>query len=54
MESGVKQGDPLSATLFNVVVDVILMQLDLRGNISTCLKQGSLYADDIFITTRIK
>jgi hypothetical protein len=35
LESGVKHGDPLSTTLFHVVLDVILKQLDLRGNIST-------------------
>ena len=33
----IKQGDPLSATLYSVVVDVILQQQDGRGNISTCL-----------------
>jgi hypothetical protein len=35
VEFGVKQGDPLSTTLFHVVVDVIVKQLDLRGNMST-------------------
>jgi hypothetical protein len=35
---GAKQGDPLSATLFNIVMDDILKQLELRGNISTFLK----------------
>lgn len=35
VESVVKQGDPLSTTLFRVVVDVIIKQLDMRGNIST-------------------
>jgi len=44
---GVKQGDPLSATLFSIVIDDILKQLELTGNISTCLKQCSAYADDI-------
>jgi len=34
-EFGVKQGDPLSATLFRVVVDVILKHLDLRKHINT-------------------
>jgi hypothetical protein len=29
VESGVKQGDPLSTTLFHVVVDVTVKQLDL-------------------------
>jgi hypothetical protein len=36
--SGVKQGDPLSATLFMIVIDNVLKQLDLKGNISTCTK----------------
>jgi hypothetical protein len=49
MESGVKQGDPLSATLLGLVVDAILQQLDLRGYISTRLTQCSSYADGIFI-----
>jgi hypothetical protein len=43
---GVKQGDPLSATLFSIVSDDILKQPELRGNISTRLKQCSAYADD--------
>lgn len=30
-----KEGDPLSTTLFILVVDVILKQLDVKGNIST-------------------
>jgi len=48
----VKQGDPLSATLFSTVIDDILKQLELRVNISTRLKQCSAYADDIQITAR--
>jgi len=51
---GVKQGDSLSATLFSIVIDDILKQLELRGNISTRLKQCSAYADDILITARTK
>jgi hypothetical protein len=39
VEFGVKQGDPLFAALFGVVVDVILKQLDLRGNLPTRLKK---------------
>ena len=49
-----KQGDPLSATLFSIVIDDILKQLELRGNISTRLKQYSAYADNILITARTK
>jgi len=50
--SGVKQGDPLSTTLFSTVIDNMLKQLDLKGNISTRIKQYSAYADDMLITTR--
>ena len=50
VEYGVKQGDPLSATLFSMVTDVILKNLDLRGNISTRLKHCIAYADDVLIT----
>ena len=50
ISTGVKQGDPLSATIFSIVIDDIIKQLELRGNISTRLKQCSAYADDILIT----
>ena len=50
--TGVKQGDPLSATLFSIVIDSVLKQLDPKGNISTCIKQCSAYADDMLMTTR--
>jgi hypothetical protein len=46
---GVKQGDSLSPTLFNMVLDTVLTQLDMTGNISTRLKQLMAYADDIVI-----
>ena len=52
--TGVKQGDPLSAILFSTVIDDIIKLLELRGNISTRLKQCSAYADDILITARTK
>jgi hypothetical protein len=38
--------------LFSIVIDNVLKQLDLKGNISTHLKQCSAYVDDILITTR--
>jgi hypothetical protein len=41
VEIRIKQGDPLPATLFTVVIDNVLKQMDLRGNISTRLKQCS-------------
>jgi hypothetical protein len=54
INTGVKQRDPLSPTLFNMVIDSVLTQMDTRGNISTRLKQLLAYADDIVITTRTK
>jgi len=51
---GVKQGDPLSATLFSLVIDTILKQVGLRGNITTRMKQCTAYADDNMLTTRTK
>jgi retron-type reverse transcriptase len=54
VHKGVKQGDPLSATLFSIAIDVIIRKLDTRGNISIRLKQCSAYADDILITARTK
>jgi hypothetical protein len=45
---------PLSATLFSMVIDVILKNLDLRGNISARLKQCMAYADVVLITARTK
>ena len=53
ISTGVKQGDPLSATVFSTVIDDIIKQLELRGNISTHLKQYA-YADDILITACTK
>jgi hypothetical protein len=44
ISTGEKQGDPLSITLFSIVIDDILKQLELKCNISTRLKQCSAYA----------
>ena len=49
-----KQGDPLSATLFTLVIDTILKQVELRGNTTARLKQCIAYADDILLTGRTK
>jgi hypothetical protein len=50
VENRVKQSDPLSATLLSMLIDVILKNLDLKGNISARLKQCIAYADDVLIT----
>ena len=50
--TGVNQGDPPSATLFSIAMDCILKKMELRGYISTRLRQCTAYADDILITSR--
>ena len=54
VESEVKQGDPLSPTLFSLVIDTVFKERDLSGDISTRLRQLTTYADDILITTRTR
>jgi hypothetical protein len=54
VESGVKQGDPLTLTLFSLMIDTVLKELDLRGNISTPLRQLTAYADDVVLIARTK
>jgi hypothetical protein len=53
-KAGVRQGDPLSALLFSVVLDSVITNLEMRGNITTRLKQICAYADDTVIIGRTK
>jgi len=52
VQTVVKHGDPLSPTLFSIAMDSILKKVELRGNISTRIRQYTAYADDILITAR--
>jgi len=48
-KTGVRQGDPLSALLFSVVLDSVITNLEVRGNITSRLKQICAYVDDIIL-----
>jgi hypothetical protein len=50
---GVKESDPFSKSLYILVIDCILKQLDARENISTRLEQCTAYADYILITKNL-
>jgi endonuclease/exonuclease/phosphatase family metal-dependent hydrolase len=52
--SGVKQGDALSATLFNIVLNAAMKDLSIRGSIVNRTKQVFAYADDIVLVSRNK
>jgi len=53
-KTGVRQRDPLSALLFSVVLDSVITNLEVRGGITTRLKQICACADDIVIIGRTK
>ena len=54
MKTEVREGDPLSALLFSVVLDSVITNLEVKGNITARLKQICAYADDIVIIGRTK
>ena len=54
MKTGVRQGDLLSTLLFSIVLDSVITNLEVWGNITTILKQICAYADDIIIIGRTK
>ena len=50
--SGVRQGDPFSATIFNLILVSVIRKFILRGDVSLKLKQIFAYADDIALLAR--
>jgi hypothetical protein len=54
MKTGVRQGDPLSALLFSLVLDTAITNLEVRGNVTTRLKQICGYADNFVTVGRTK
>jgi hypothetical protein len=52
ISSDVRQGDPLSATTFNLILDSVIKKLNLRGDISLKLTQIVAYADDAALLAR--
>ena len=55
ISSGVRQDSPLSATIFNWILDSVIKNLSLRGDVSLKLKQIVAYANDFaLLTTSLK
>jgi hypothetical protein len=52
ISSGVRQGDPLSAAIFNLILNSLIKKRNLRGDISLKLKQIVAYADDVALLAR--
>jgi hypothetical protein len=52
ISSGVRQGEPHSATIFNLIHNSVIKKLNLRGDISLKLKQTVAYADDVALLAR--
>jgi len=46
------QGDPLSATIFNLILNSLIKKLNLRQDVSLKLKQIVAYADDVALLAR--
>ena len=54
IKMGVRQGDVISATLFNIMLEYVIRKLKLQGTIVNRETQVIAYADDIIIISRSK
>lgn len=54
INSDVRQGDALSALLFNLILHAVISKINVDGNLITENKEVSAYADDIVIMGRNK
>jgi hypothetical protein len=52
--NGVKQGDALSAILFDLVLEAILQKMNITGHIGTKSTQIFAYVDNVTIMSRNK
>ena len=52
ISSGACQGDPLLATIFNLILNSVIKKLTLRGDVSFKLKQIVAYADGVALLAR--
>jgi len=52
ISSGVRQGDPPSPTIFNLILDSVIKKLNLRRGIRLKLKHTVAYADDVAFLAR--
>jgi len=54
VKTSIKQGNALSTIAFCTVMESLIGKLEIRGNLTTRLKQVSVYADDVVLVTRTK
>jgi hypothetical protein len=48
----VRQGDPLSATIFHLILDLVIKKLNLIGHVTFKLTQIVAYSDDFVLLAR--